>query len=76
MCGFNKEDVLSACKSVGFTTGFFSIDAGAGVHHYILQESGKVTDVDKEIEQLNNMNWIEADSISQKWELSAYFMTI
>ena len=48
--GFNREDVLSVCKSVGFTTGFFSIDASAGKHSYILQETGKVIDVDKKIE--------------------------
>lgn len=58
--GFSREDVLSVCGSVGFTAGFFSIDAGSGKHNYILQESGKVIDVDKKIEQLNNTNWIEA----------------
>ena len=58
--GFSREDVLSVCESVGFSTGFFSIDAGAGKHNYILQENGNILDVDKEIEQLNNMNWIEA----------------
>ena len=58
--GFNRENVLSVCKSVGFTTGFFSIDASAGKHSCILQETGKVIDVDKKIEQLNNTNWIEA----------------
>ena len=58
--GFSREDVLSVCKSVGFETGFFSIDAGNGKHNYILQEAGKVIDVDKKIEQLNNTNWIEA----------------
>lgn len=57
--GYNREEVLSVCKSVGFTTGFFSINAGDGEHHYILQESGNVINVDKEIEKLNNMNWIE-----------------
>lgn len=44
--GLNKEDVLSACKNVEFKSGFFSKYVGAGVHHYILQESGKITDVD------------------------------
>ena len=58
--GFAREDVLSVCDSVGFKTGFFSIDAGSGVHNYILQESGRVINVDKKIEQLNNMNWKEA----------------
>ena len=57
--GYNREEVLSVCKSVGFTTGFFSINAGDGTHHYILQESGNVINIDKEIERLNNMNWIE-----------------
>ena len=36
------------------------MDAGAGMHRYILQENGKVINVDKKIEQLNNINWIEA----------------
>lgn len=58
--GFNREDVLSVCSSVGFSTGFFSIDAGAGKHNYILQENGKVIDVDKKIEQLNSTNYIDA----------------
>ncbi|MDE5777590.1 MAG: hypothetical protein K2I10_03650 [Lachnospiraceae bacterium] len=58
--GFSREDVLSVCKSVSFSTGFFSINAGAGKHNYILQESGKVIDVDKKIEQLNSTNYIEA----------------
>ena len=58
--GFSREDVLSVCKSVGFSTGFFSIDAGAGKHNYILQESGKVIDVDKKIKQLNSTKYIEA----------------
>ena len=43
--GFNREEVLSVCKSVGFTTGFFSINVGDGEHHYILQESGNVINV-------------------------------
>ena len=49
--GFKREEVLSVCKSVGFTTGFFSINAGDGEHHYILQESGNVINIDKEIEK-------------------------
>ena len=57
--GCNKEEVLSTCGKVGITPGFFSIDAGAGKHTYILQESGKVTNVDAEIKNLNNINWIE-----------------
>ena len=51
--------MLSVCKNVGLTTGFFSINAGDGEHHYILQESGNVINIDREIEKLNNMNWIE-----------------
>ena len=57
--GFKREEVLSVCKNVGLTTGFFSINAGDGEHHYILQESGNVINIDREIEKLNNMNWIE-----------------
>ncbi|MCM1387645.1 MAG: hypothetical protein NC231_09965 [Bacillus sp. (in: Bacteria)] len=58
--GYDREDILSTCEKVGITTGFFSIDAGAGKHNYILQKSGCIMDVDKEIAQLNKMNWIEA----------------
>lgn len=47
--GFNKKDILSACESVGITEGAFSIDAGNGRHNYILQESGKVINVDKQM---------------------------
>ena len=48
------------CASVGIKPGFFSIDAGSGVHHYILQESGRIINVDKEIERLNSRDWINA----------------
>lgn len=57
--GYKREDVLKTCASVGFTPGFFSIDAGAGKHTYILQEFGGVIDVDKNIARWNDMNWIE-----------------
>lgn len=58
--GYKREDVLKTCASVGITPGFFSIDAGAGKHTYILQDFGGVIDVDKEIKYLNNTNWINA----------------
>lgn len=58
--GYDKADVLSVCESVGITTGFFSVDAGDGKHSYILQESGKVINVDANIERLNSINWIDA----------------
>ena len=58
--GYDKKDVLSVCEKIGFTPGFISVDAGAGEHHYILQENGKVINVDKKIEQMNSINWIEA----------------
>ena len=58
--GIHREDVLSTCEKVGITPGFFSIDAGAGKHTYILEESGKVINVDAKIKQLNDINWIEA----------------
>ena len=58
--GYKREDVLKTCASVGVTPGFFSIDAGAGKHTYILQDFGGVIDVDKEIKYLNNANWINA----------------
>ena len=57
--GYSREEVLSTCEKVGITPGFFSIDAGAGKHTYILQESGEATNVDAEIKNLNNINWIE-----------------
>ena len=57
--GYSRDEVLSTCEKVGITTGFFSIDAGAGKHTYILQESGEVMNVDAEIKNLNNINWIE-----------------
>ncbi|MBO5472881.1 MAG: hypothetical protein J6A08_03730 [Lachnospiraceae bacterium] len=56
---YSKEEVLSVCEKVGISPGFFSIDAGAGKHTYILQESGEVTNVDAKIKQLNDINWIE-----------------
>ena len=57
--GYNRKEVLSVCESVGISPGFFSIDAGDGTHQYILQESGNVINVDKQIEKMNNINWIE-----------------
>ncbi len=57
--GYSREEVLSTCEKVGIIPGFFSIDAGAGKHTYILQESGEATNVDAEIKNLNNINWIE-----------------
>ena len=58
--GYDKKEVLSMCEKVGLTPGFISVDAGAGTHHYILRENGKVVNVDKKIEQLNHINWLEA----------------
>ncbi len=40
-------------------SGILSIDAGAGKHTYLLQESGKTINVDAKIKQLNDINWIE-----------------
>lgn len=57
---YSKEEVLSVCEKVGISPGFFSIDAGAGKHNYILQESGKVINVDANIKRLNDINWIDA----------------
>ncbi|MCM1050220.1 MAG: hypothetical protein NC433_17555 [Clostridiales bacterium] len=57
--GYSRDEVLSTCEKVGITQGFFSIDAGAGKHTYILQESGEAMNVDAEIKNLNNINWIE-----------------
>ncbi|MBD5507820.1 MAG: hypothetical protein HDR05_07185 [Lachnospiraceae bacterium] len=57
---YSRKEVLATCEKVGITPGFFSIDAGAGKHTYILQESGDVINVDKNIERWNHMNWIAA----------------
>ena len=62
VCGgylYSNEEVLSVCEKVGISPGFFSIDAGAGKHTYLLQESGKTINVDAKIKQLNDINWIE-----------------
>ena len=56
---YSNEEVLSVCEKVGISPGFFSIDAGAGKHTYLLQESGKTINVDAKIKQLNDINWIE-----------------
>ena len=56
---YSRKEVLSTCEKVGITPGFFSVDAGAGKHTYILQESGEVINVDTEIKNLNKINWIE-----------------
>ena len=56
---YSRKEVLSTCEKVGIKPGFFSIDAGAGKHTYILQESGSVINVSKNITRWNNMNWIE-----------------
>ena len=36
---YSNEEVLSVCEKVGISPGFFSIEAGAGKHTYLLQES-------------------------------------
>ena len=56
---YSNEEVLSVCEKVRISPGFFSIDAGAGKHTYLLQESGKTINVDAKIKQLNDINWIE-----------------
>ena len=45
--GYDKKEVLFVCEKVGLTPGVISVDAGAGRHRYILQENGKVVNVDK-----------------------------
>ncbi len=57
---YSRKEVLVTCEKVGIKPGFFSIDAGAGKHTYILQESGDVINASKEIQYLNNTNWINA----------------
>ena len=55
---YSRKEVLATCEKVGIKPGFFSIDAGAGKHTYILRESGDVINVDNEIKNWNNINWI------------------
>ena len=55
---YSREEVLATCEKVGIKPGFFSIDAGAEKHTYILRESGDVINVDNEIKNWNNINWI------------------
>ena len=57
---YSRKEVLATCEKVGIKPGFFSIDAGAGKHTYILQESGDVINVSKEIKYLSSTNWINA----------------
>ena len=57
---YSRKEVLSTCEKVGIKPGFFSVDAGAGKHTYILQESGDVINVSKEIKYLSSTNWINA----------------
>ena len=57
---YSRKAVLATCEKVGIKPGFFSIDAGAGKHTYILQESGDVINVSKEIKYLSSTNWINA----------------
>lgn len=54
----NFEDVKSALSSVGIEEGVFTIDAGAGEHHYILDDTGYVTYLDRRIEFFNTNNWL------------------
>ncbi len=55
---YSRKEVLATCEKVGIKPGFFSIDAGAGKHTYILRESGDVINVDNEIKNWNSINWI------------------
>ena len=57
--GYSNQDVIATCSKVGINKGFFSVDAGAGKHSYILKDNGRVVNVDKKIEQMNKINWIE-----------------
>lgn len=45
--GFSKEEIKETLAGFGITEGHFTIDAGAGTHHYILLENGVVEGVDK-----------------------------
>ena len=56
---YSRKEALATCEKVGIKPGFFSIDAGAGKHTYILRESGEIINVSKDIARWNNMNWIE-----------------
>ena len=64
MCVGISTAMRRYCPSVrksGFLRDSFSIDAGAGKHTYLLQESGKTINVDAKIKQLNDINWMKSD---------------
>lgn len=54
---YDKENVLKVCKKVGIQPGYFTVDAGAGKHNYYLEETGKVINLDKQMERVNNKNY-------------------
>ena len=69
---YSNEEVLSVCEKVRISPGFFSIDAGAGKHTYLLQESGKTINVDAKIK---TVKWYKLDRKSDiKKEIRFPFM--
>ena len=57
--GIDRGEILSVCKKVGIEPGFFSVDAGNGKQNYYLHESGKITNLNDKIYQMNTINWLE-----------------
>ncbi|MBO5209987.1 MAG: hypothetical protein J6B68_11715 [Lachnospiraceae bacterium] len=55
--GFSNEEQKEILAGFGITEGHFTIDAGAGTHHYMLLENGVVIDIDKRMELMNKTNW-------------------
>ena len=51
--GFSNEEQKEIFDGFGITEGFFTIDAGAGPHHYMLLDNGVIVDVDEtEVERI------------------------
>lgn len=55
--GFSNEEQKEILAGFGITEGFFTIDAGAGPHHYMLLDNGVIVDVDEKIDFMNRTDW-------------------
>ena len=55
--GFSNEEQKEILSRFGITEGHFTIEAGAGTHHYMLLENGVIVDVDKKIDFMNRTDW-------------------
>lgn len=55
--GYSNKEQKEILAEFGITEGHFTVDAGAGTHHYLLLENGVVMDIDRRIEMMNRTNW-------------------